>query len=219
MKTTMTLLTGLALAISAQAGEDYSAKGGKEVIAPPAPSCLWSWFSGGSVGYVSGDWDEEIYTLHFGAEYKCPGSNCSQAIFLEVGYTEKDTTIGTSSVPGGPTSISYDLEAEVIPITLNYKYECALTGNLNWYVGAGVGIALVDLSVDAGNGNTSYDDTVLYGHLFAGIVYNVSESFEAYLGARYIVMDDPSLTGVSMLDDEATLDGDIHFELGGRFNF
>ncbi|MCP5536847.1 MAG: outer membrane beta-barrel protein [Akkermansiaceae bacterium] len=210
----MTLLTGLALAITAQAGEDYSAKGGKEVIAPPAPSCLWSWFAGASAGQVTGDWDEEIYTLHVGAEYKCPGSNCSQAIYLEVGYTEDNERVYYQD-PFTSTNVNYaahDVSAEIIPITLNYKYECALTGSLNWYIGAGAGIALVDTEVRGPFVSNSQDDTAFYAHIFAGLVYNLSESFEIFGGARFIFMDD--VFGV-----QSPLDEEVHYELGGRFNF
>ena len=221
--TAITLLPGLALATAAQAGSDYSAKG-KEVIPPPPAPCLWTWFAGGSAGYVSGDWDEEIYTLHLGAERKCPGSNCSHAIYLEVGYTEKEE--GFSAIVGDfPTDLSY--ECDVIPITLNYKYECALTGNLNWYVGAGAGVALVDCKASATtrtqSGNltqsNSEDDTVFYAHIFAGLTYNVSESFELFAGVKYIFMDDVDFGGGSSLVDDFTLDEDLHVELGARFNF
>ncbi|MGB0992505.1 MAG: outer membrane protein [Akkermansiaceae bacterium] len=207
--TTMTLLAGLALATTSYAGEDYSAKGGKEIIAPPAPSCLWTWFAGGSVGQVTGDWDEEMYTLHVGAERKCPGSNCSHAVYLEVGFTEKSETafFGTAAL------FAHDVELEIIPITLNYKYECSLTDKLNWYVGAGAGVALADYDVSGPTVNGSDSETAFYAHIFAGLVYNVSESFEIFGGARYIFMDD--VFG----SDDVALDGDTQFEIGGRFNF
>lgn len=219
-KTALPLLLGITLTAAAQAGEDYSAKSGKVVIPPPPPpTCLWTWFAGGSVGHLD-DWDEEMYTLHFGAERKCQGDQCSHALYLEVGYTEGDDVVGVSSVPGGAPSAFYDLEAEIIPITFNYKYECVLTDNLNWYVGAGAGIALVDVEVASGNSSMDYDDTVFYGHIFAGLVYNFSESFEMFGGVRYILMDDPDVSGGGgMIDPEVTLDEDFMFELGARFNF
>ncbi len=122
-----------------------------------------------------------------------------------------------------------DYEAQIIPITLNYKYECALTGNLNWYIGAGAGIALVDLDTEHTSyympgpdivtnassprtRKTSADDTVFYAHIFAGLVYNISESFEVFGGARFIFMDD-------VFGNQSPLDEEIHYELGGRFNF
>ena len=221
--TAITLLTGLALATAAHAGPDYSSKSAKDVVVPPPPSCLWTWFAGGSVGEVSGDWDEEIYTLHVGVERKCPGQSCTHAFYLEVGYTEKDDSIyfPTSSTPtnGFNQFGMIDLEYEIIPITLNYKYECALTDKLNGYIGAGAGVALVDFEASNGSANVSFDDTTFYAHIFAGLVYNVSPSFEIFAGVRYIFMDDPDLTGISAFDDEVSLDGDIHYELGARFNF
>ena len=85
---TLIAVSGLALAATAQAGEEASAK---QVIAPIAAICNWSWFAGGSVGVIDGDdWDEDIYTLHIGKERKCAGDKCSQAIYLEVGFTESD---------------------------------------------------------------------------------------------------------------------------------
>ena len=226
-------LIGLALAATAQAGPDPM-PAGKEIIPPPPPTCLWSWFAGGSVGYVSGDWDEEIYTLHIGTERKCQGDRCSHAFFLEVGYTEKDESDSYHDRDydydydqQAPSSTAYDdyhehrikLHAEIIPITLNYKYECTLTGNLNWYVGAGAGIALVDLDASDGHSSSSWDDTTFYAHIFAGILYNVSESFEITLGVRYLIMDDPSLTGLSSLDSAVSLDGDAQVAVGARINF
>ena len=220
--TVLTLITGLALAATAQAGTSYSAKG-KEVIPPPPAPCLWSWFAGGSAGYVTGDWDEEIYTLHLGAEYKCPTSSCSHAIFLEIGYTEKDERFGAQGQPGTTPTISVDLEAEVIPITLNYKYECSITDKLNWYIGAGAGVALYDLSArnPFGPGSESDEETVFYAHAFVGLVYNVSESFEIFGGAKYIYMDDVDFFSGApgSIVDDFSLDGGIHLELGVRFNF
>ncbi len=240
-KTAITLLTGLALAATAQAGEDYSAKSAKAVV-PAAAPCLWTWFAGGSGGYVTDDWDEDMWTLHLGKEYKCPDSNCSHSIYLEVGYTDKDLSgnpfsIDTSQnnqsfdhsgeVKHIPYYESYDLEMNIIPITVNYKYECSLTNNLNWYVGAGAGVAIVDADLthqESGDPaeNHSDDDVVFYANFFAGVVYNFTPSFEVFGGARYIYMDDPSLgSDLSFhgVDDIATLDETVFFELGGRFNF
>ena len=217
MKTTsLTLLTGLALAASAQAGPTpiYSSKG-KEIIPPPPEPCLWSWFAGGSVGYIGGDWEEEIYNLHIGAEYKCPTSSCSHSIFLEVGYTEQDETVSIID-PNATAAIifaDHDVSLEVIPITLNYKYECAINSKLNWYIGGGAGVALVDFEIDGPFVDGSESDTVFYAHIFAGLTYDISESFEIFGGARYIFMDEIDDT------DEGILDEEIQYELGVRFNF
>lgn len=218
-RTLLPILFGLALATTAQAGPDPMPSG-KEIIPPPPPSCLWTWFAGGSAGYVSDDWDEEMYTLHFGTERKCGGDDCSHALYLEVGYTEKDASIVVPSRLQthmyGPYPGTYKVHAEIIPITLNYKYECALTGSLNWYLGVGGGIALVDVDF---SGSHSYDDNVWYAHVFTGVVYNFSETFEVFGGVRYIWMDDPELTGFPVFDKHVTLDGNFFFEIGARINF
>lgn len=224
-KTLPPSLIGIAFAATALAGPVASPK---EVIAPPPATCLWSWFAGGSAETIQNDWEEEIYSIHVGIERQCPSSNCSQAIYLEVGYSDKDS--GFHREEGAVNVAEYlglnmgqqirvGLEAEIMPITLNYKYECALTGSLNWYVGAGAGIALVDLKFSTTIDNVSFDDTVFYAHAFAGLTYNISSSFEAFVGARYVWMDDPSLTGLGMFDDAITFDGEIIYELGARVNF
>jgi len=211
--TTLATITGLALVATAQAGEETSAK---QVIAPIAALCDWSWFAGGSVGVIDGDdWDEDIYTLHIGKERKCAGDKCSQAIYLEVGFTESDFTESEGGVSEEPP-ITTSTDIEIIPITLNYKYECELSHKLNWYAGAGAGIALVDVDFEESSSNGSIsesdDDTAFYGHIFAGLVYNVSDTIEVFGGARYIFMDDV-LGGESLLDEE------VHYELGARYNF
>ena len=221
--TTLATITGLAIAATAQAGEETSAK---QVIAPIAALCDWSWFAGGSVGVIDGDdWDEDIYTLHIGKERKCAGDKCSQAIYLEVGFTESDfrdvDSVTTTPDEGDPitTTTSTITNIDIIPITLNYKYECELSNKLNWYAGAGAGIALVDVdietSISGDNGSTtseSDDDTAFYGHIFAGLVYNVSDTIEVFGGARFIFMDD-------VLGGDSPLDEEVHYELGARYNF
>ena len=212
-KLLLPILTCAALTASSYAGEDYSPKGGKEII-PPPPSCLWTWFAGGSVGEITGDWDEEIYTLHVGVERKCPDQNCTHAFFLEVGWSDYDETIGIidPGATGAVVFLDHDVTIDIVPITFNYKYECTLSGSLSWYAGAGAGVALVDIDVDGPVTNNSDDDTAFYAHIFAGIVYNVNETFEVTAGARYIFMDD-------VFGADSPLDGEIHYELGGRINF
>ncbi len=88
---------------------------------PPPTPCLWIWFAGGSLGYASGDWNEEIYTTHVGVEYDCGGD--THAILLEVGYTEKDSDIDhfKQDIGGPPDYFLVYTETKIIPITLNYK--------------------------------------------------------------------------------------------------
>lgn len=209
-KTALTLLTGLALATSAQAGEDYSSKA--PAPAPMPAPCLWTWFAGGSVGYLA-DAQDAMYTLHVGSEYKCPGSDSSHAVFLEIGYAtdnfsdtvEKDlyATKSSSRITG---------DWSMVPVTLNYKYESVLSGNLNWYVGAGAGVAFGDISIDSNVHNIGdEDERFFFGQIFGGLVYNFSETLEAFGGVRYIYLNDGS--------DWNAYGEDTMFDLGLRYNF
>ncbi len=210
IKTAMTLLAGLALAASAQAGEDYSAKAPAPV--PAAAPCLWTWFAGGSVGYLD-DMDTEMYTLHVGVEYKCPDSCCSHAIYLEAGYADQDLSGNYLDGQSVPLRIDYDVDINMVPITLNYKFECVLTGNLNWYIGAGAGIAIFNIDVNDGGNKSSADETEFLAQAFTGLVYNFSDAFEAFGGARYLYVTDNDLDNLDVYGD------DFFYELGVRFNF
>ncbi len=182
----------------------------KKIIAPPERSCEWSWIAGASIGELN-DFDEAMYTLHAGKERTCPGSNHTDAFYLEVGLTSTDESM---LIRGLDNPINYDID--IIPITLNYKREYSLTSNLNYYLGAGAGVAITDIKLSSASGSNSADETSFYGHIFAGIVYDLNERFEIFGGARYIFMDGqfPSLGSV-----ETDLDGDVLFEIGARLSF
>lgn len=116
-----------------------------------------------------------------------------------------------------PYDTSYDLD--VMPITLNAKFERQLSGNLNAYFGAGLGVARMDLDVDFGGGlDISDDDWVFTGQIFTGLNYNVNQDFEVYGGVRWIYYDDASFSGDDISGDLEVGD-DYLFELGARFNF
>ncbi|GAA5497606.1 hypothetical protein Rhal01_03802 [Rubritalea halochordaticola] len=212
-KTILALPLALGLTAAAQAGEVMTAK---EVIPPPDP-CRLQWFLGASGGYLT-DAEEEMYHLQFGAEKWCPTH--SHALYLEVGYTEFDNDYDVEDRQQVfPAPGLYDLDVEIIPVTLNYKYERSFSNNLGWYIGAGAGIAFVDMDLEGLSVDDSYDDEVFYAQVFTGLTYNFSESFEIFGGVRYIFMDDPDLTGNSDVDDNASIDEDLLVELGLRWNF
>ncbi len=228
----------LSLALPAFAGTSA-----KEVVPPPAPNpCLFTWFAGGSVGYLT-ELEEPMYNLHVGTDTCWNLGGWDVALFAEIGYTQKDEdwnsdydrqfepAIGPSNLSGDlgdledaledianytPYDTGYDLD--IMPITLNVKLERQLTGNLNAYFGAGLGMALVDLSVDLYDENLSDDDWVFTGQVFAGMNYNFSENFEVYGGARWIYFDDADLSDEGM-GGTLELDDDFLLELGARFNF
>lgn len=228
--TTFACLAGLALASAAQAGTPA-------IETAPAPATgLWQWFIGGSVGYLT-DLEEEMYNLQLGMEYRTPDERASHAIYLEVGFTQDDADYSYTPAPGitGGRTEDASIDLDIIPITLNYKYQAAITDRLNWYAGLGVGVAVLDSSYDwnwsqalsneyanHGEGSGDDNDVVFYGDVFAGLSYDVSDSFEVFGGVRYILMDNQDWgyddNGVSYAY-EGGIDGDVLVELGARYRF
>ena len=169
------------------------------------------------------------------AKYKNPAHKGTHALYLEVGFTQEDTSYHYSPPPGmtGGRTENASLDLDIYPITLNYKYEAPLTSYINYYLGLGLGIAILDSSSDwswsqalappynQGSGSESNSDTRFYGHVFAGMSYDVSDSFEIFGGVRYIFMDDldwkSEVHGAS--DYQMGVDDDFLFELGARYHF
>ena len=120
---------------------------------------------------------------------------------------------------------------DIIPITLNYKYEGTLTGRLNYYAGLGLGIAVVHTSCnwswflpvsppESSSGTDDRTDVRFYGEIFAGLAYNVTDVFQIYAGARYILMDNVDrndhVTGASY---DVGINNNVLLELGLRYHF
>ena len=212
----------------------------KEVVPPPADPCLFTWFAGGSVGYLT-EFEEPMYHLHVGTDTCWSLGGWNIAFFGEIGYTDKDesyrpretsfpplevdngdsldldelgTFLGSLANQYGPTS--YDLR--IIPITANIKFEREIATNLGVYVGAGIGAANVDLEVKVRPNTYSDDDWVFVAQAFAGLVYNVTPAFEVYGGARYIYFGDADLSDGGY-GGTLELDDDVLLELGARYNF
>ena len=205
------LLLSLALALPAFAGT--SAK--QEIAPAPAPEpSIWQWFAGASAGYLL-DNEEAFYSAHVGVDTPWNVAGANVALFLEVGYTEPDQSIDFIR------QTQFDVENEIIPVTLNVKFEKAFTDKFGAYLGAGAGVAFVDTKVKAFGDSASDDDTVFTGQVFAGVVYNVTPSFEVFGGARWIYFDDADVFGA---EGEALGLGDLGgsdalLEAGIRYNF
>lgn len=187
---------------------------------PPAPYSqpgLWNWFIGGSAGYLV-DAEEWMFSGHVGVDTPWNLGGWNVAMFGEFGYTQLDNSfeVYNTSPRGLVTSERVKIETEVMPLTFNFKLERPLTGALNAYFGAGLGVAFIDVKSRSASGLNNYsdDDTVFAGQVFAGLVYNVSEAFEIYGGARWIYTDSTSIWG-----RDVDFDDDVLFELGLRVNF
>jgi opacity protein-like surface antigen len=190
MKNTLRACCALALITPLCAG-DYT----------PAPSTAattsyesYCWFLGGGGDYMF-DSEEMFWNGHLG--YNLIDT---LSLFIEVGWMGEDETIG-----------GFDVSVDIVPVTLNYQHEWALGDKLSWYLGAGIGMG--SLSVDVKN-VASADDWEFMAQAFTGLVYKFTPAFEAYLGLRYMWLDDTELGGVDVED----LD-DVGLGLGLRCNF
>ncbi|MCW1912140.1 porin family protein [Luteolibacter sp. GHJ8] len=162
--------------------------------APPSYSSDHvGWYLGGGVDYFF-DAEEPFYNGHLGYDF-----GGGHSLFLESGW------LGTEEFV-----FPFNVDIDIVPITLNYKYEYMFNERFGLYAGLGAGASNVDVNV----GFVSDDDWTLTAQAFAGLVYNVSENFEIYGGARYLWIDDPDLFG-------ATFDkfDDVSAGVGVRFNF
>ena len=216
-----TLLTLLLSTAAALAGESA-----KQPIPPPPASepAPWNWFAGASAGYLA-DYEEAMYHLHLGIDFP-PRGACLHSLFVEIGWTSADDTYLSPPIALGDTQVSLalDSEVEIVPLTLNYKFERRIGERFSGYLGVGAGIAFVDyestgvvLGAAAPPFSSSGSDTVFAAQIFGGVVYQVSDAFELYGGVRWIHLDDADITtgpfGVAILED------DLLVETGFRFNF
>ena len=234
-----TCLVAIALVTAAQAGTPSPTQS-PEIQG----SGLWQWFVGGSIGHLT-DLDHGMYDFQLGMEYRNPVDRTSQAVFLQVGYTHYDVDFQYPQIPpyipggpippipaGAPTG-SASIDLQIIPITVNYKYEAPITGNLNYYVGLGLGCAVINYTDDwswyqptappfpHGSGRDEQTDIRPYGELFGGFSYNVSDSFQVFSGMRFICMNnvDYSIPVPGSSRYNVGINHDFLFELGAHYRF
>lgn len=134
-------------------------------------------------------------------------------MLAEVGYFEADNI--QYSRPGQPL-LNTTVETDALPVTFGLKFERPLSGNLSAYVGGNLGAAFLDMTAtrNATGNSISENSAVFTASVFAGLVYNVSPSFEIFGGARWIYFDDTDIGGWKVdLGDDVLLEG------GLRFNF
>ena len=197
MKNTIALLATMALAVpSLVRGGEAEMTNTSTYQAPTYTTQHQGWYLGGGVDYLI-DAEEPFYTGHIGYDF---GNGSS--LFLESGW------LGEEEEPS--FLFPFTADVDVVPITLNYKYEYMFTDTFGLYAGVGGGASNVDVSAAF----VSDDDWVLTAQAFAGLVWNVTPNFEVYAGARYLWLDDVDLFGANFDDlDDVGVGGGI------RFNF
>jgi opacity protein-like surface antigen len=209
------------------AGTAMAGTTSKQVIPPPPapePAGLWEWFAGASIGYLF-DYEEEMYHAHLGVDTPWNWGGWRPAFFLEVGYAETDDSVPIidPSFTAAVITTPFVSEFSMMPVTLNLKLEREIANNLNFYFGAGAGVAFTEFDGFANFARfadpfISADDEVFYAQVFAGLNYDVTDSFEIYGGARWIYLDDSDIAGVPG-SGVAGFEDDFLGEVGLRFNF
>jgi opacity protein-like surface antigen len=207
MKNKLLLIT-IALALPAAAGTAYESP---SAPAPAPQSSLWSWFIGGSAGYLV-DAEEGYYAGQLGVDTPWSVGGWNVALYGEVGFSQFDNRDFDQS----PVPMAVDIDTDMVAATFNVKLERPLTGNLNAYVGAGLGMAFLDISATSAAvaNNVNDDENLFTASVFGGLVYNVSEAFEVFGGARWMYLDDVDVRGFDTGSGDDWL-----FEGGLRFNF
>jgi opacity protein-like surface antigen len=188
--TLIALASALALGSTAYAGSsDYVAPSSSSQM---ASSPLYKWFAGASVGYFT-QADEAYYTLHFGMKFAETGP-VSHSVLIEGLYTQVDETFSTT---------------DVVPVTLNYKFDYQITPALSAYAGVGAGVAFLDIDGAFGSDNK----TALAAQAFIGLGYDITPAFQVYGGGRYLWVD-RTRAGFTKVDMD-----DYGVELGAKFRF
>lgn len=233
MKLTTTLL---ALGLSASSTFAGSVQEVTTTTCDPAPT-LGAWFVGGTYGRMDNadnliadtysnipigptgfidiyDLDLESYSLHVGRDLGMQLLGCDLAAYLEVGITDGDMRIRGREEDTDPIS-TLDFDFEIIPVTANLKFERNLFGKLNAYVSAGAGVAFTSITSKTGTNTQKEDDTEFYLQASAGLLYNITDQWEVYGGARWSNLPDLEF-GVGTDD---VIDDSIFYEIGVRYNF
>ena len=200
---------------------------------PPIRSDLWSWFAGGSAGYLT-DHDEWMGALSFGATRNGDADGVRHSWFVEVGLTGYDEDFVSAPRLPGARFEEARLEIDIIPITLNYRFDSRIRDRWGFFVGCGLGVAVVDSSYDwswsqalpppaqaTGGGSDDGSDARLYGHVFAGAAFDLTEKVQLHAGLRWILMDENAgqidVAGVS--DQREGIHNELCIEIGVRWFF
>lgn len=198
-----TLLLSLFLAVPAFAGTSEVVT---ESAPPPMTQDTWSWFVGGTAGYLL-EADEDMYTFQVGAKSPWIVGGWNVALFAEAGWTENHDALDGF----GPLGFAGDNDLDIVPITGNVKFEKLISGGLSVYAGAGAGTAYLDNDYDTVGGLRHTDDWIFTAQVFAGLSYNVNDNLELFGGARWIYFGDN--------DWDVDIDDDVLLEGGLRYHF
>lgn len=151
---------------------------------------------GADAGYLL-DSQEEYLSARFGYEFKARETHAHQ-LELEVGFT-RDSEAG--------------LDAELLPVTLNYRLVAAGNGKFGYYAGLGAGFARTSIDGVSIFGPVRLRDNSFAAQGFAGVTYQAGPSTKLSLGAKYIWVDDANFAGSTVeVGDDVAIQAGISFQ-------
>lgn len=154
-------------------------------------------FVGADAGYLL-DSEEEYLSARLGFEFKA-SETASHQLELEVGYS---------------AAKEFGLEADLLPVTLNYRLQLPGSGKFGYFVGAGAGFARTTIDGVSTGGPVRLRDTTLALQGFAGLTYQAGPSTTLNLGAKYIWIDDANFAGTTV-----EVGDDVALQAGFTFRF
>ena len=152
---------------------------------------------GADAGYLF-DSEEEYLSARLGFELKANGP-ASHQLELEVGYTDEEEGA---------------LKADLLPVTLNYRFHTTGTGKFGYFAGLGAGFARASIDGVSIFGPVRLRDTSFAAQGFAGVTYQVGPSTTLNLGAKYIWVDDMTFVGSTV-----EVGDDVAIQAGFTFKF
>ncbi len=152
---------------------------------------------GTDVGYLL-DRQEAYVTARVGLELQRTDS-VSHQLALEVGYTETKTA---------------GAEANLLPVTLNYRLAGETAGPWAYYAGLGAGLARTSVDGVSTGGSVRLRDESFAAQAFAGIEYRLTQVAAVTAGLRYLWIDD-----VTLASGDYEIGDDVAVSVGFRLRF
>ncbi|MEI7910285.1 MAG: hypothetical protein WCK77_11660 [Verrucomicrobiota bacterium] len=209
--------------------------------APGTEPSLMGWFIAGSFGQIYdvgkgldadafdgtnydsanvGKLDFDMYNLQIGRDFGLLDEGFDMAAYLEVGYLD-----GSVSVAAHPLSIvtlptDFGIDAQIIPVTANFKLEHAIAGPLSCYFSGGLGYAWTRYSGNNTSESSSANGGGFYAQFTTGLIYNINPHLEIFGGGRWLYLS--NLSGAKVGFNHAAeikLQDAWAWEAGIRFNF
>lgn len=117
----------------------------------------------------------------------------AHSVELETGY------VVLSESPG-----PFDLDLEIVPVTVGYRYNFKLSDKLTLGLAANTGVAVTEFEIASPFGKASDDDTVWIASGGVRLNYALTQALAVSAGYRYLHVDDLEYFNGLTLDDAHT---------------